>query len=375
VLTFGILMNLKGQIGYLIQEDYGIDYSQLGFVLSLFSVSGIVVIFLGGLLIRKLGLRKVLMIGAVITIAGLLWIRLVDSYLLLSAAIIVIGLGVGILNISCNTLASRVFIKDKGRMLNIFHLFFGLGGILAPIYANFILNLGFEWEATYTFGAGLVVYLLVFSFYSRIPPESEETKAGNLSFSDTIKDLRVVIFAFLFFFHAGSEFGVGTWLNIYLKNVQGRSQGEISFYLSVFFAFFTAGRFLASIFVEKIGYVRLVLISATSSIICILLGILGPDSFAIFFSVTGLFIATHFPTIQATMFEMFDSNLSSILGVVLTANSLGGLALGSWAIGYINDLLGVKLGYGLITVYLLVLICLLILLHTKYLAGGNKHGT
>jgi fucose permease len=372
MLVFGLVVNIRGPINPLIQKDYGINYSQLGLVMVLFSIGSSFATFSGGILIEKFSLKKVFWAGLFIEIIGLVAIKYINEYYLLTLIMGIIGLGMGVLNVSANTLASRIFIKDKGKMMNIFHLFFGVGGIVAPIYATQLIKRGFKWESSYFFSILLILSLLLFSLFSRFPEADPKEEQNNTQVMDLIKDMKVVIFILMFFFYVGAEIGLTSWLGLYLDDVQGRSEEEISFYIFLFFLLFTVGRFLGSIIVEKIGYLRLVLISSVSAIISILLAIIGPDYFAFFFSLTGLFLSIDFPTMQAAIFEIFDENISAIIGITLTAGGLGNIFMANWLPGLINDLIGIKLGFILFIAYLLILVGAILFLKYKYIGQDDK---
>ncbi|AGB40328.1 fucose permease [Halobacteroides halobius DSM 5150] len=367
ILVFGIFTNLRGQVNPLIQQDYKIDYSQLGLVLGFFSGGSILATFFGGTLIQKYNLKVIFWSGLLIQSCGLIFIGFIDSYYLLLIVMVIMGVGLGTLNVSGNTLASHVFTKNKGRMMNLFHLFFGIGGMIAPQYANQVFKLGFSWEATYFLGVVLVIILFLFSWFCDFPQEDKEVSSKEITITELLSDSKVIIFVIMFLFHVGAEIGLSSWLGVYLDDVQNRTQTEISFYLSLFFGLFTLGRFLASVIVEKIGYLRLVLISSVSAAVTILLGLLGPDSFAFFFSLTGLFLSVNFPTIQATMFEVFEDNTSSVVGLTLTAGGFGNIIFANWVVGLINDLVGVSMGLGVFVIYLAILVSATFYLRRNYI--------
>jgi fucose permease len=332
-----------------------------------YSVGNIVATFYGGVGIEKFSLKQVLWAGLVICSISLVTISYINSYYLLAGVMIILGIGMGILNVSGNSLASIVFTKNKGKMMNIFHLFFGVGGIIAPIYANHLFDLGFSWEGTYSIGSVLIVFLFLFSLLCKVPEKKGEAKKKETTIIQILKDREVVIFTLMFLMHVGAEIGVGSWLGVYLVDVQARTDTEVGFYISLFYILFTIGRFIASLIVERVGYLRLVIICAVGGIITILLGLIGPSSFAILLSITGLFISVNFPTMQAAMFENFSDNISAIIGLTLTAGGLGNIIFANWLVGIINDLVGIRLGYGIFILYLIILAGLTYSLKAKYI--------
>jgi len=158
MLFLGIIINLKGVVNPLIQEDYNINYSQLGFVVSSFSLGSIVATSIGGVLIQKLGLKKNFISGFLFSSIALVGVSFTDQYQSLILVMVLLGYGIGTLNVSANTLVSKLFTKEKGKMMNRFHLFFGVGGFIAPLYASLVFKFNFNWEATYSFG--IVSFLL-----------------------------------------------------------------------------------------------------------------------------------------------------------------------------------------------------------------------
>ncbi|MGM0507625.1 MAG: MFS transporter [Fusobacteriota bacterium] len=351
---FGMFMGgLRSLVNPLIQNDYNLTYSELGVLLGIFSAGSIFLTFFAGELIARFKLKKVFWLSMLVGGFSFLFLEFISTTLMLKIVMFGIGISFGGLNVSANSLASRVFTKNRGKMMNRFHLAFGIGGTLAPIYANYIFRLGFEWEKTYSFGIIIFFILFIYSMFCNFPRAEKEKKASDKNTFEVLKDKRVLIFLMLFLFLVGAELGMISWIGVYLKDVQSRSKEEIGFYTSMFFFFFSGGRLLASIFVEKIGYFKILKITLSSAIISFLLGLFGPNYFAFFLSLTGLFLSLNFPTIQAITYETFDSNIPKIIGLSLTAGSMGNIFLANWLIGVINDGFGLKIGFGLILIYMI----------------------
>lgn len=368
MLSFGLIMNVRGLTNPLLQEDYGINYSQLGTVLMFFSIGASLASLFSGFLIEKFSLKKVFRMGLIIGICGLAAIYFITHYYLLMFIIFIIGLGMGTINVAGNSLASRIFTKNKGKMMNLLHFFFGIGSASAQIYAPFIINLGFRWEAVYSFGIIILLSLFIFSFIPTFPHNSDRESSNETKVLEVLKDKRVWLFIFMFSFYVGTEIGLSSWLGVYLDDIQQRTPKEIGTYMFAFFILFTFGRLIASFIVEKVGYIKTIIISASIAIITISLGLFGPPNFAFFFSLTGLFIAPHFATIQAVMFELFKENVSAIVGLTLTAGSLGNILFANKIAGAVNQWLGIQLGFTIFIIYLLILITITIYLKKKHLS-------
>ena len=371
ILSFGLIMNVRGLTNPLLQDDYGINYSQLGTVLMFFSIGASLASFFSGFLIETFSLKTVFRAGLIVGIVGLTSIYFTTNYYLLMVVIFIIGLGMGTTNVSANSLASRIFTKNKGKMMNLFHFFFGMGSASSQLYAPFVISLGFRWEAAYSFGIILLIGLFGFSFIPTFPQQSDDDSSKNAKVTTILKDVRVWLFILMFSFYVGAEIGMSSWLGVYLDNIQQRTPEEIGSYMFGFFILFTIGRLIASFIVEKVGYIKTIVISALAAMITISVGLIGPKSFAFFFSLTGLFLAPHFATIQAVMFEIFDENVSAIVGLTLTAGSVGNILFANKIAGAVNQLLGIQLGFGIFIVYLAILITITLYLRQNYVQSQN----
>ncbi|MBM7555397.1 MFS transporter [Halanaerobacter jeridensis] len=371
ILSFGLIMNVRGLTNPLLQDDYGINYSQLGTVLMFFSIGASLASFFSGFLIETFSLKHVFRAGLVVGIIGLISIYFTTNYYLLMLVIFIIGLGMGTTNVSANSLASRIFTKNKGKMMNLFHFFFGMGSASSQLYAPFVISLGFRWEAAYSFGVILLIGLFGFTFIPTFPQQSDDDSSKNAKVTTILKDIRVWLFILMFSFYVGAEIGMSSWLGVYLDNIQQRTPEEIGAYMFGFFVLFTIGRLIASFIVERVGYIKTIIISAAAAMITIAIGLLGPKSFAFFFSLTGLFLAPHFATIQAVMFEVFDENVSAIVGLTLTAGSVGNILFANKLAGAVNQWLGIQLGFGIFIVYLTILIGITIYLRQHYVQSKS----
>ncbi|SDK61848.1 MFS transporter [Halanaerobium congolense] len=130
----GVVNNLRAQVGPYIIEDYALNYSKLGILLSFISIGSMLLYFLSGKLIEKFGLIKLLFYGIIYNIISLAAIYLSPNYYFLTFSFFLLGSGLTLLNIVSVNLISISYSKNRGKMINLLHLFYGLGGIIAPYF-------------------------------------------------------------------------------------------------------------------------------------------------------------------------------------------------------------------------------------------------
>lgn len=349
----GIVNNLRAQVGPYIIEDYALNYSRLGILLSFISMGAMLSYFISGKLIEKFGLIKLLFYGMIYNAVALLAVYFSTNYYTLTAGFFILGSGLTLLNIVSVNIISISYSKNRGKMINLLHLFYGLGGIAAPYFVTLVIKLGFTWAHSFLFSI-ILVFIIFIEFKTAIIPEIKVSKDQEIKTTiELLKDIKVILFSLIVFLQIGVEFSIITWLAPFLKDVEGRTELEISFYIALFFITFTIGRLLASFVVEKVGYFNFIMITAGASALSIFIALIGGRNFTIFIPISGIFLAAQVPTAQAAILDRFDNSGIKVVGFAQTAGMIGSTVLASWIIGFINDFISIKTGFAILVVSLL----------------------
>lgn len=356
MLMIGVVNNLRGQVGPLIMDDFSLNYSQLGFLLSFLSLGAVIIFFLSGKLIEKFGLIKILIYGLLHTGVSLGAVYLSPGYYYLLISFFFVSMGLTLLNIVSVTIISLSFSNTRGKMINLLHLFYGLGGIIAPYFVTLVLKGGFSWAHSFLFSTVLIIIIFTQFKISKLP----ETRASKndlkvRSTKELLQDKAVILFSLLVFIQVGVEFSMVTWLAPFLKDVQARPEIVISFYLSLFFISFTFGRLLASFVVEKLGYYNFLIYTQIAAVIVIATAVIGGESLTFLFSLSGIFLAVQVPTSQAAILDSFGESGIKVVGFAQTAGTLGAAFLSNWVVGFINDLFGVSSSF-LVIIFLIFIL-------------------
>ena len=357
-----VVNNLRSQVGPYIMDDFGLNYSRLGVLLSFISIGSMVVFFISGKLIEKFGLIKLLFYGVIYNILTLSAVHFSISYYALIPAFFFLGSGITLLNIIAINLTSISYSEKRGKMINLLHLFYGAGGIVAPYYVTTLLKFGLSWNYSFLFSIFLLI-IIFFEFNSVSLPNIESSgKKVMKTTSELFKEKKVILFSLIVFFQVGVEFSLITWMAPFLRDLQGRADLAVSFYLSIFFISFTLGRILASFVVEKLGYYNFLIFSGASASFLIALALIGGRSFTILIPISGIFLSVQIPTIQAAILDSFGTSGIKVVGFAQTAGMIGLTVISNWIVGFINDIVGLKAGFSL-----LVIILILEILITFYL--------
>ncbi len=236
--------------------DYGLSRIEYGGIFVPQAIAAIGSALLGAGLARRLGARRIYLIGLVANLASMALLvlsRFVMSehavaYVALLVATGCLGVGFGFTVPMLNTFAAAFFPQKMDKAVLALNALLGSGTALAPVFVAVFVGLGIWWGLPVLVGA-LIVGLLLFS--SRLPftPSAEANGAGVTS-GRTRLPPRFWVFAAFALLYGICETMNGNWASLYMTKGLGASTTQASLALTVFWGTVTAGRILFAV-VEK----------------------------------------------------------------------------------------------------------------------------
>jgi fucose permease len=163
-----------------------------------------------------------------------------------------------------------------------------------------------------------------------------------------------------------------TWSGLYLLDVYGLDPSVTgALFVSVFYLLFTLSRFISGFIIEKVGYIRSVLLSGFT-IIVLFATAFGLGRTGIYLlPVTGFFIAVMWPTVLAIAAGFFRERAQTASSAIICiAFSLSGIV--HYGVGLTNSFLGAAWGYRSCILYSIILAALLLLLRRRTMSGEKK---
>ena len=354
-LIFGFVDNIKGPALPPLLSELGFSYSTGGSILIGAYFGFLVATLITGPIADRAGNKIVMFIAGVCLLIGLSAFSLFSPAWMLTAAIFFMGMGLGAIEVGGNLIILDIHSQDKGRFLNLLSFFHGVGAMLAPLAAGQMLAAGLSWRIVYRATMVPVLLLFVYFLYIKYPRDGVRHNSATLKeFGALAFSGEMILYYLVIAVYVAAEVGVGAWLVEFLQKAKSQSVMQSSVYLSIFFATATAGRFFGSFFVDHIGYLKSMLAASLASILFIVIGIFGPPALAIFIPLSGLFFSIIFPTATAAVSDLHEENMGAILGILFMFGGLGAM-LGSSSVGVASDWLGIRLGFGMVLLFCLVL--------------------
>jgi fucose permease len=239
-----------------------------------------------------------------------------------------------------------------------------LGNRSVMAMAGLVLTIGIGWTGF----AGSVSILHVSFFLLGFGLGTIEIAANGIQGKGPgiikIFNKELILFSILMVSYVAVEIGIASWIVEFLQKVKGFSVVKSSLFLSLYFAFLTAGRLLGSAFVDRIGHIKILRIVSVSSVLIMTLGIFTPSSFAVILPFTGFFFSIMFPTLTASAAERHNENRGTVFGILFFFAGLGGM-IGPWIVGSIADISGIKVGMATVILFPVIMSVVLFLISPK----------
>lgn len=349
-VTF-ILVGLSSGVGGVLLpaqiDDYGLDKATIGTQFFAFSAGFMLSGSTAGPLIHRLGIRASLILGGgTFALAGLLT-AVRPPFLAFLVIQIVAGYGTGIFESVLN--AYLTDLPGATTLLNRLHAFFGVGALLGPLLATWILTF-LPWTAVWLVLA-LVCLPLLIGFYLTLParvappPASAEEHAERSGLLATASRQPAVLLGAVFLaVYVGLEISVGNWGFSFLVDEHGQSGLLAGYTVSGYWLGLTLGRFLISPIATRLG------MTATGMTFLCLAGVTlsttlawlvpGAVMASVSFVLLGFWLGPIFPTTMAVAPRLTVARLvPTAIGLINGVSVIGG-AVFPWLAGAIAQGIG-----------------------------------
>ena len=365
--VFGFTDNLKGPTLPSMIHELNIDYGTSGNIFFGEYFGFVITSLLAGILADRFGLRVILILAGGLLAAGVAGYSTFSNTMVLTISLFSVGLGLGAIELGANATIVQIHPEKTGLYLNLMAVLHGVGSLIAPLFAGWLLGLDVSWRAIYRWDILLIGLFVLLFLFLQFP--KSQAKNNSIDFKNipnfAFKGILPWFYAAIAFYVA-AEIGVGSWLVTFLQDTRSQSILASNQSLSLFFGLLTLGRLVGGFIVHRLGYLRSILFASIASLICVSLGTL--TTLSIFFPITGFFFSIIFPTFTAAVSEDLKENTNTILGVLFTFAGIGGL-LGPWIIAWASDLFGLKIGFAFIGVFTALLV-----ISVSILLKGVKNG-
>ncbi len=360
-----------------LQELYGIDNGETGFVLTSLAIGALIAMPLAGFLIVKNGSRRLAIASTILFIVAVPLMAYMPGYAGLLILMPIVGVSTGIMDVAINAQAVEVEKRWGKPITSSFHACFSGGMFLGAGAAAGFITLGFDLGPHLVTISVITLFLSAFAlrnFLRDEPGQEEDTGAGGTKFSTAIILLGLASLCTMI-----GEGAMADWTPLYMTRVTGSAEAIAPLGQAAFSGAMLLGRGFGDLIRARLGSRTVIVGGALLALVGVLIAILYPlPAVAIAgFSLVGLGLANVIPVVfsQASKVPGLRS------GVGISSVSTIGYSAFLWGpplIGFVSDyqnsllpggigpfdgVLGLRVGLGVVA----LLMFLLFLLSSMYL--------
>ncbi len=354
MLVFGIILTTLGSILPSLIERFGIDKANAGSLLLLMSVGILLGSVLMGPIADRYGFKALLAGSCVAVLGGLEGIAFAPSFAWLTPAVLLVGLGGGIINGGTNALVADISEEGRSAGLSLLGIFFGVSAVGVPFMLGMLLD-RFSYSALMGAVGLTLVVPIAFTAAVRFPPAKQAQGFPIRQAAALIRQPFLLLLGLMLFLESGMEITVGGWTSTFFNEELGLQGQQALFFLSLFWFGMMLMRLAMGTFLKNVKPARLLVGCIVTAFIGSLL-LLGardrvPGGAGVFLLGGGL--AAGFPVILSYVGDRYAALTGTAFGIVLVMALTGGSIL-PWATGAIGQ------GYGLRTSLVIVPIALVL---------------
>jgi len=216
MLLFGVVFLSLGSVVNLLQAKFNLDANSIGTLTALLPLGILGGSLVFGPIVDRYGYKLLLILCALLVMAGLEGIAFAKSIFWIRVFIVVIGFGGGILNGATNALVADISAGERGAKLSLLGVFFGIGALGMPGILT-VLSRHFSQESIVA-GVGLFVLVPVAWFIAINFPQPKQAQGLSLkTIGQMLREPMIWLMGFVLFVQSGLEGTTNDWSPRYLK--------------------------------------------------------------------------------------------------------------------------------------------------------------
>lgn len=361
-LTFIVMgfVDIVGVSTGYVQKDFELSDSLAQFIPSMVFIWFFVFSIPVGVLQDKIGKKKMMNIGIMLTLLGMILPFIGYSFTSILIAFICIGIGNTVVQVAANPLLQEVTSKEKlSSFLSLSQFVKAITSLLGPIIATYMALKYGDWRFVFVVYAVASLLSLLWLSATKINETiASETPATFKSCIALLKDKFILTVVIAIFLIVGADVGMNTNIQSFLMKLHGVSLENASYGISVYFTALMISRFAGAILLQFFKPTFFLVTTTILAIVGTLFLLLSTSEIlaqvAIF--VIGLGAGNLFPLVFSIAINKMPSRANEISGLLIMA--IVGGAIIPPIMGMVSSSVGV---IGSISVLILCFVYILVL--------------
>ncbi|HEY66193.1 MAG TPA: MFS transporter [Caldilineae bacterium] len=343
----GIVLLLIGPILPSVMKAFRIQESAAGMMLGLGSLGFMLGPIVAGTIADRAGAKWILLFGLIGEVVLLSLFGFAPAFLWAVVINMLLHFAAAFVETAVNVIPTLVERRHTGSLMNLVHLFFGVGALASPFLAGLILKFTDNWRLVLWSAALPTLALALATWRLRFPSHREhmerEGRSSQITFPALLRNRAVLLGALALGLYVGAEVGLSNWIVLYLQRRLGLATLASTSGLSVLWIGIMAGRYLNSLLARSRSSRELVLWAGVGGLVSGL-GLLTARSLweaYVWLGIIGLFMSGVYPNIMADLNGRDPSRTGAVTGI-LTVGAAAGAMVSQPLLGVIAEWMGLS---------------------------------
>ena len=335
-LITGIVMTLLGPMLPILSARWALNDTQAGNLFLAQYVASIAGMLSSGILVRRLGYRITLIMGAILMAVGIA-ILAGANRLPGFAAICIYGAGFGVTTPAGNLFVSDATPEKRASALSLLNSSWGVGAMSSPLVIAAVQRVHQTSAFCYALAACLATLALTLGLFRFAADERRHAEQSHAHSASPWNKTLVLMVGAAFFIYVGTETAVGGWVASYAQRI---APGPASLWAMVptfFYGTLLLGRILAPLLLRNVRETRLAASGAGLALAGVVV-LLASNSMAMIIlgaSLCGLGLSAIYPIKVSLLPRWFGDRVTQVGGFMFALGNLGGGAL-PWLVGVLS---------------------------------------
>lgn len=362
----GLYAMILGSLLPIISNEYGLNNTMSGALLSAHQAGNLIAGFIAGVLPLYLGRKKAIMFLCSFVVMGFLIMILTGNPVLLILGFLFTGISRGSISNFNNTIVNEVS-NSSPAALNFLHSIFAIGALIAPFLVIICTNIG--GDKGWKIAAGVIIVLAITSIFlfskMKINDTAKEKEKVKISY-EFLKNRHFLISAGILFFYLCAEATINGWMVKYFIDSRIMTIEYAQKLASLLWVVILVGRLTCAFLGDKVSKKTLLLTTSigTAGFYLLLLSSQNLTVITIAIMGLGLSMAGIYPTTISNIGNTIKAYPMS-MGVLLMVSGIGAIMM-PIITGALSDAFGILAGMSAIVfAIILMIVCVVLSVFSK----------
>jgi fucose permease len=302
----------------------------------------------GGRFIRRFGARLILPSAAALMAVGLLIQGFTGAWIVFALAGVFTSIGASSTDVGIQALVLDLFPHARSRALNLLHVAYGVGALMAPLLLAALVGAGVPWQWLMT-GSGIAMAVAGVALALTVPPDPvlhastadvDAARAVETAARSRRLPLFLLVMAVSITCYVAAEAGVSDWLVRYLAALP---LTQASLALTLFWGGIAVGRLVFARIGNRLDAQRSAAVLAVAGGAMLTVALVLPVSALspFLFGAVGLAFGPIFPLMVAAAGTRLPGESATVTGTLVFA-AVVGVVIYPPAIGFLSDVIGLQ---------------------------------